>query len=214
MERRYYLARYNINDGKLEWAKEIPIDFLPVEMSINADIDRIYFVGRFPSFGTAAFDMAGELLWQNHDSNCVMNCKKGFTLMPGEGDVGIYALDDRSFFVAGNFWDEERIGDRFGNETILHAPCVGSADSSTTYMASYFVARYSGDGELLFAANTYAGEVENYADSRGATLLGDNLLLGGQVDGTVVFGEGQPSEVAIEGPASFIALYRPDGTLE
>ncbi len=121
----------------------------------------------------------------------------------------VFALDDGSAVIAGQFTCEAVFGEGEENETTLVEKQMGTGDG--------FVAKYGVDGRLEWARS-----LGGPGDDTGFDVLGlddGGIILGGRFMEEAVFSPGEPDEIVI--PASgdgawnaFIARYSQVGELE
>ncbi|MCP4603823.1 MAG: hypothetical protein GY847_25445 [Proteobacteria bacterium] len=201
------IARYNL-DGTLDMALETDVKMLPEALAVAKD-GTIFVIGtRSPVMApvTAAFDVNGNKLWAN-DQDVFM-----------DGEFFDYRIEsiaaaDGSYYVASDFYETVILSDRFGNKETLNAPIEPTSSGYTAYLG-YFIAKYSAEGELKWAQNTYKGDFNNYASvlaTAATTINGTDLLIAGSgIEGTVTFGNGTD----VTAPSQFVAYYNSDGTLK
>jgi hypothetical protein len=129
----------------------------------------------------------------------------------GSGGLGldsghwITSLSDESTVVTGSFQETVIFGEGEGNQVELTS--AGGYD--------IFIARYNTDGTLAWAKR--AGGPDNDHASYPLTRLSDNsIIVTGQFNGTVTFGEGEINQTLLvaENDDVFIACYNPDGSLK
>jgi hypothetical protein len=121
-----------------------------------------------------------------------------------DGCVTIATLADDTFYMTGHFEGTVVLGEGEPSETSLTA----------TDYTSAFLARYDGDGTLLWARDLgIDGDVNK--GTGGIEVLPDgNLIVTGRYRGGMVAGDGEGDEVVVtpaEGRGMFVAKYAPDG---
>ncbi|MFH1676304.1 MAG: hypothetical protein ABIC40_04690 [bacterium] len=126
----------------------------------------------------------------------------------GDGGYGIDALSDDSIVVTGTIGYKTGGSAVFGegepNETVL--ACKGDND--------FFIARYDADGTLTWAKSA-GGKNDDWGRAV-AALSNNSIIVIGDFEESIVFGEGEPNEIELVSEDSqniFIARYNPDGTL-
>jgi len=150
---------------------------------------------------TARLDSEGHAVWA-----AVARATGPYDNAPRS--FGVACDLDESCVIAGGHSSEVILDEGGPNETLLD--CNGFGDA--------FLARYSGDGELLWAAADAVGPDE--ASARAVTLLPDGAFaVIGPFGGQIVMDQGGPNETTFLNPysnsdqAMFVAAYDADGGL-
>ena len=136
----------------------------------------------------------GDLLW----------AKRTGAVDEDSQTVAVEVFADGGIALAGSFQGTAVLGAGEPNETTL----VSAGDEDL------FVARYSEDGALVWARRD-GGDTKVQFHGSGAMADG-SLVVTGHHNGPVIFGEGEPNEIALEAPlgsTTFIARYQGDGKL-
>lgn len=120
--------------------------------------------------------------------------------------LGVAALPDGGVLMAGYFEERATFGRGTPQETHLKWP-AGEGKS-------YFVARYSPEGALMWARQI---GTRNFGPLIRIRALPDGgALVAGWLEGEAIFGKGEPGETKLAAGgawAYFLARYRPDGML-
>ncbi|MCX6646993.1 MAG: hypothetical protein NTY09_11670, partial [bacterium] len=144
----------------------------------------------------ARYNPDGSLLWAKQAGGARSQIPSGVT-----------ALSDDSIVVAGGFDGTITFSEGESNQKILTS--AGSCD--------IFITQYNPDGSLAWAKRV-GGTYTDWAF--GVTALSDDsTVVAGEIGSTVLFGEGEPNQTALDpsgnvgGMDIFIARYNSDGTL-
>lgn len=130
----------------------------------------------------------------------------------GNNGTGVAAFPDGSCVVVGDFTWTRTFGAGEENETVL---------SSTASSATLFVAKYAGDGGLVWARRATVEDGGLLARSRVAGFAdGSVVVVGWHSHNDAVFGPGEPNETRLvfesapgQGQQIFVARYGPEGAL-
>ena len=204
-----FMARYE-PDGALDWVRRTG--------GVGSDLVTLpdgswLMTGNYGSTAVFGEGEANETtLHSEHDGIFVARYNLDGTLAWARGVGGefssvmpnIAAASDGSSFIVGSFSGTVVFGVGEAHETTFASP-------ANPDFRDVFLARYQSDGTLDWARRS---EGEAYTTGRGLALLDEgSALISGSFSGTVVFGEGEAGEVISDGRASYLARYRPDGTL-
>jgi len=217
-----FIAKFT-SDGDLIWARQSTSTDSGVQSyGIAATSDGgVIAVGRF-SGGSVTFG-AGEpgettLQWTpggnfllNSDIFVVRFGSDGalqwaFSLGGSvhEGSSSVAVTTDGEIVIGGSYLSPDFVlGSGESNETTL---------PSTGYL-NPFIAKYSGDGELLWARS--ANGLAQSGGSNISTAADGAISLSGTIAGPITFGAGEPGETVLSPPVSnsmFLAKYSSDGT--
>jgi len=162
------------------------------EIVFGLDADQVVLIGQGGAeVFVARYGASAELSW--------------VVRAGGEGEdaaTDIAALGDDAVVVVGRHGTEAVFGEEEAGETLL------TTDMLTQKRA--FVARYDGDGSLVWA--TSAGGGVNTGASAVAVAGDGAILVTGYFSGTAVFGEGEAHETTLHAAAQrdvFLAKYAP-----
>ncbi len=145
------------------------------------------------AFYSAKYDAQGRLIWARQLSD-------GFALHRHELH-SVAGLDDGTAFFTGSFMGTIVLGPDQPNETRLTA--TGAID--------VFVARFSPNGQLLWAAS--AGGTESDLGRTIVSRHDGSVDVWGTSAGSITFGAGEANETTLLEPGWFFAQYTPDGAL-
>ncbi len=185
-----FIAMYN-PDSTLDWATNE--DYPNWAGNLSAFSDDTMVVANITT-GTSGFiekrDSAGELIWSVEIA----------------GYLSDFAVQsDDSFVAVGHFSD-----------TLVLGEGTSSIELISNGRADIFIAKYSSEGELVWARS--AGGVSWEYSPVGAIMSDDSVLIAGRMDDTIVFGEGENQiTLELDTPAQYgniyAARYDADGNL-
>jgi len=213
-----FLARYHA-DGTLAWARLDGGEGFDVALAVAGLPDgSSVVVGTFTGTATFGRGTAGEVTLASQGATDAFLARYGadgnlawvrrITGLGNDATAGVSAFPDGSFVVTGRFFQTATFGEGESGATALTVAGVASH-------ADVFVARYRGDGTLVWARR--AGSTGQDRGFGIAALPDGSSIATGQFQGSATFGPGESGEVTLLSANGtndvFVAAYTETGEL-
>jgi len=214
-----FIARYNGQNGELEWARILEVPMSPLAIGTD-DAGQIFVAGMRQHSAdlnliTAVFADTGNALALHERLVVAEDPRTSNIVIPSQLEMDAASDRNGGWFLMGNFYDMLILSDDTAFQTTLFAPVDVVTEATWASSPGYFIAHYDSTGGLEWASNIYS-DFDNYALGRALSMDVDsqgNLLFVGTTTGRVVFGENEYTETVFENSSQFVASYRRDGTL-
>jgi uncharacterized delta-60 repeat protein len=196
----FFIAQYN-PDGTLVWAKRAGGVDADMASTVTSPSDGLvvatgYFNGSAtfgegePNETTLVSDGYEDIFIACYNPDGSLAWAKRAGGWQRDRAPGITALPDGTVVVAGYFWATITLGEGEANQTTLSSPAVQGNNFDM------FLAWYNPDGTLACARRD--GGIEQDRAYGVTSLSDDSVIVTGYFQESAVFGEGEPTETALE----------------